>query len=183
MSIHSPQQRKMEITSDYKKLIVNPIFEPIKKLFEFYILGIGFVGQFDFQEIFLKHNPDLKEFVDRYNDEVNLRIEGQSVKSETKTYWTSLGRIMAIALFDILQFSKFNNDLNTTEIYKFAKHIRNGAAHNNMFHFDEPLDSPIQWQDKIINNDLNGTPVFPEFIAPTSLIFLMADISVLMIRK
>lgn len=167
----------MEITTDYKNLKVDPIFEPIKKLFEFYILGISFVGQFDFQKIFLENYPEFETLINRYNIEVNLRKDGSSVKSETKTYWVSIGRIMAIALFDILQFSKYQKDLNKKEIFKFAKHIRNGAAHNNKFYFERPLQKPVQWRDKTIDNSLRGKFVFIDFINPVTLIFLMADIS------
>lgn len=173
----------MEINNDYEKLNINPIFEPIKQLFEFYILGIGFIGQFDFQEVFLKNHPELKTFTERYNKNVNLKKDGSKVKSETKIYMISVGRIMAISLFNILEFSEYQNDLNQEEIFKFAKHIRNGAAHNNKFNIAPLLEKSIQWRERIIDNSLNGSPVFLDFINPISLMFLMADISDLIIKK
>lgn len=173
----------MEFGTDYEKLKVHAIFEPIRSLLEFYTLGVLFVGQPDFQKSLLEIHPDLAIFVDRYNKKVNLRREGLSIKSHGGAYWVSLGRMMAIALFDILQFSKYQNDLNKEEVFKFTKHIRNGAAHNNRFHFKEPLKNPIQWQDKVIYDSLKGTPVFPNFINPIELIFLMADISDIIRKK
>lgn len=173
----------MEINTDYEKIKINPIFEPIKQLFEFYILGVGFIGQFDFQRVFLGNHPELKTFTERYNKNVNLKKEGSSVKSETKIYMISIGRIMAIAIFNILEFSEYYNDLSQEEIFKFAKHIRNGAAHNNKFNIAPPLEKQVQWREKIINNSLNGTPVFLDFINPILLVFLMADISDLIIQK
>lgn len=173
----------MEEGINYENINIDPILEPIKQLYEFYILGIGFVGQFEFQRIFLKENPEIKPFIDRYNTEVNLRIDGSSVKSETRSYWISLGRIMAISIFNILESSEYNNTLNQEEIFEFIKHIRNGAAHNNKFNIIPPLKKPVQWKNKIIDNSLNNTPVFPDFMNPTLLISLMADISDLIIKK
>src|SRR4030042_2941199 len=95
----------IEKNINYESLNVNPIFEPIKQFFEFYILSVGFVGQFDFQRVFLEKNPELRTFIDRYNKTVNLRKDGLSVKSDIKTYYINLGRIMAIALFNILESS------------------------------------------------------------------------------
>lgn len=172
----------MEIT-DYENLDVHPIFEPIKKLFEFYILGIAFVGQFEFQEAILKAHPEFKSFVDRYNTEVNLKKEGVSVKSQTKTYMIGVGRVMAIALFDILQSSTFQNDLNEEDVFKFAKHLRNGTAHDNKFNIVPPIEIQVQWRDKIIDNSLQGTQVVPDFINPMMLMPLMSDISKLIYKK
>jgi hypothetical protein len=169
--------------TDYAKMKIDPIFDPIKKIFEFFILGIGFVGQKDFQKIFLQIHPEFVPFINTYNQEVNLRIEGRSVKSETGLYWTNIGRLMAIAIFDILQFSKYHNVLKNTEIFKFAKHIRNGAAHDNKFDLNPPIKNSITWRDKTISNSLNNTKVFPNFISPASLIILMSDISELIEKK
>lgn len=165
--------------TDYTKIKVHPLFEPVKKLFEFYILGIGFVGMPDFQKIFLRMHPGMKPLVDVYNKEVNLRIEGTQVKLSSKLYLVHIGRLMALAIFDFLQFSPHQKDLSGTEIFNFTKHIRNGAAHNNKFNFNgrELLKKPARWKDKIIDSSLKGKSVIPDFINPTELIFLISDIS------
>lgn len=36
--------------ADYKKIKAHPLFEPIKKLFEFVIFGNGFMAVSDFQK-------------------------------------------------------------------------------------------------------------------------------------
>ena len=167
----------MSDSFDYNKLPIHPTLEPVRKLFEFFILGIGFVGQFDFQKVFLEAHPDLTVLVQKYNKEVNLRKEGKSVKSETGPYWILIGRVMAISLFNILEFSEYNNDINREDVYKFAKHLRNGAAHNNRFNISPPVTNPVQWRDKKIDNSLNNTVVFSDFISPASLIILASDIS------
>ena len=84
---------------------------------------------------------------------------------------------MAIAIFDILQCSKYHNLVKKTEIFKFAKHIRNGAAHENKFYLTPPIINPITWREFTINQGLNDIIVFPDFIGVETLIFLMQDIS------
>lgn len=165
--------------TDYTKIKVHLLFEPIKKLFEFYILGIGFIGMPDFQREFLRAHPGMKSLVDAYNKEVNLRVEGTQVKLSSKLYLIHIGRLMALAIFDFLQFSPFQKRLSGTEIFRFTKHIRNGAAHNNKFNFNEQelLKKPARWKDKIIDSSLKGKSVIPDFINPTELIFLISDIS------
>lgn len=163
--------------TDYAKIKLNPLFDPVKKTFEFYILGTGFITQKDFQQIIAQRHPYFAPFINTYNREVNFRKEEHSIKAATGLYWTAIGRLMAISLFDILQFSKYHNSLKNTEIFKFAKHIRNGAAHNNKFNLNPPLIKSIHWKDKIINQDLNNKKVFPDFIGPPNLIMLMSDIS------
>lgn len=163
--------------TNYSKIKLNPLFDPIKKIFEFFVLGVGFIGRKDFQTIFLKSYPDLTPFVNTYNQEVNLRIEGNSVKSKAKLYWVNIGRLMAISIFDILQCSKYHNNVKNTEIFKFAKHIRDGAAHDNKFNLHPPIKNPISWKEYTIIQNLDTKIVFPDFITPPMLIHLMSDIS------
>ena len=171
--------------TNYTKIKVHPLFVPIKKLFEFYILGIGFIGMLDFQKAFLMTHPGMKPIIDVYNKEVNLRIEGNQTKSNSKLYLNYIGRLMAIAIFDFLQSSQYHKDLNKTEIFRFTKHVRNGAAHNNKFNFakNKPIKRPARWKNKSIDNSLKGKSVIPDFISPTELIFLMSDISNLIEAK
>lgn len=169
--------------TDYSKIKLNPIFEPIKKIFEFFILAVGFVAQQDFQKVFSQTHPELVPFIITYNQEVNLRREGNSIKSDNGLYFVNIGRLMAISIFDILQASQYNKLLNNTEIFKFAKHVRNGAAHSNKFNITSPIKTPISWRDKTITNSLNDSIVFPDFINPIILISLMSDISELIEKK
>ncbi|MFA6131187.1 MAG: hypothetical protein WC730_02925 [Patescibacteria group bacterium] len=164
--------------TDYSEIKLNHLFVPVKKIFEFFILGIGFVSQKDFQKAFLLVHPGLAPLVNTYNQEVNLQIEGCSVTSETKLYWINIGRLMAIAIFDILQCSEYHNAVKNTEIFKFAKHIRNGAAHDNKFDLNPPIKKSITWRQYTIDQSLNNQTVFPDFISSATLIHLMADISV-----
>ena len=88
--------------------------------------------------------------------------------------------MMAILIFDFLQASKYQNQLSSTPVYRFAKHIRNGAAHGNTFNFTEQIikkDQPVKWRKKTIDISLKGKTVTPDFITATELVFLMEDIS------
>lgn len=166
--------------TDYTKIKINPIFSPVKKLFEFYILGIGFIGRPEFQSAFLKVHPGISPLINDYNKEVDLKVENGIVKTSTYNYLVHIGRVMAIAIFDFLQFSRYNAILGNTEIYRFAKHIRNGAAHNNRFDIRKPeelINKPAKWRDKSISVDLIGKQVIPDYITPTELLLLTGDIS------
>jgi len=168
---------------NWKELSLNPIFKPIKDFFEFYLLGVGFIGQPDFQKIFIQTHPELRNTIERYNLNVDLEKDGCIIKTKPKEYWITLGRMMSIAIFNILESSEYNNILNQEDLFKFAKHLRNGAAHNNKFNISPPVHRPIIWKDKIIDNSLNGTNVFIDFFNPILLIFLMKDISDLITKK
>lgn len=168
--------------TDYRKIKVHPLFEPIKKLFEFVIFGNGFMAMPDFQKAFLNINPGAQSVIDDYNKEVNLTIKGSEIHTNIQTYLIYTGRLIAIAIFDFLQFSEYHKYLSQTDIFKFARHIRNGSAHNNKFFFDakskkELLKKPIKWSDKVIVSSLIGKAVIPDFINSFSLLYLMQDIS------
>lgn len=164
---------------DYTKIKVDPLFEPIKKLFEFFILGIGFIGMPTFQKAFLTVHPGIKPILDTYNKEVNLRFDGARFESSNKLYLVYIGRVMAISIFDFIQASHYNSKLGKTSIYRFAKHIRNGAAHNNRFNFtlSQINGKEAKWQNRVIDITLNGKCVIPDYINPNELLYLMEDLS------
>ncbi|HSV94412.1 MAG TPA: hypothetical protein VLH94_00340 [Spirochaetia bacterium] len=174
--------------TDYREIKVHPLFEPIKKLFVFVIYGSGFLMMPKFQKSFLAKNPGAQSIFDDYNKETNLTVSDTEISINAKTYLTPTGRLMAIAIFDFLQCSEFQSYLSQTEIYKFARHIRNGSAHNNKFFFDkksmkELSTSPVKWGDKTIDISLMGKTVVPDFIGSYSLLCLMGDISKMIEEK
>jgi hypothetical protein len=65
---------------DYLKLKVNPLFDPIKKIFEFYLLGIGFVGVPEFQKVFLETNPGFDSLIKDFNKTVGLQCYQGKIK-------------------------------------------------------------------------------------------------------
>lgn len=120
---------------------------------------------------------DVKDVLGSFNTDVNLQKKEDQIKGNIKSLLNFQARQMVIYLFDILQNSKYNKYLNRTEIFKFIKYIRNGAAHNNKFNFDKPLKNSIRWRNKVLDNSLKGKEVFPSFITPGDLILLISDIS------
>jgi len=173
----------MEIDGiDFSSIQLDPLFDPIKKLLEFFVLSIAFLSQKDFQKTMLQTHPSLKPLLDDFNNEVNLRQEGNVMKFDAKLYWTSIGKVMIIALFDVLQFSpKHHNLLKNKDIFRFAKYVRNGAAHDNKFiHLPE---EPITWRHLTLERSLNGSFVLPDFITPAHLVTLMMDISEIIRKK
>lgn len=166
---------------DYNKIQVHPLFDPIKKMFDFFILSLGFVGNPTFQVAFMNTHPGISKTIQEYNKEVNLKVGTDgSYKSSNKVYMTHISRMMAILIFDFLQASKYQDKMSKSDIYKFAKHIRNGAAHGNKFNFSLEViekDQPVKWREKVIDFSLKGKSVTPDFITATELVFLMEDIS------
>ncbi len=63
----------------------------------------------------------------------------------------------------------------------FLRHLRNGSAHGNTFDFTyrNKLIDPgrVEWKGKIINKNLQGEKVFPDFFAQGDFAFLFEDIT------
>ena len=166
-------------SNDYLQIRVDPLFEPLKKLLEFYILGVGFVSMPAFQSAFLSVHPEIKPILDTYNGEVNLESDGHTYRASPGTFYVSIGRIMAVSIFDFLDASRYKNHFQNTDIYQFVKHIRNGSAHNNRFNFsaEDVANKPAKWRDKVIETSLIGKPVVPHFMNPITMLYLMSDIT------
>lgn len=164
---------------DYYKLDIDPIFDPIKKLFEFFLLGIGFVCMPTFQNAFLTAHPEIEPLLNAYNEEVGMKSDGHMYTASAGIYYTSIGRIMAVSISDFLEASTYRNRFQNTEIYRFVRHIRNGSAHGNRFNFKEQdlVGKPALWRDKIIDKSLIGKPVIPGFMNPITMLYLMSDIT------
>lgn len=159
------------------------IFEDIEKMFEFYLLSTAFITQRKLQEIMIDNYPALERFIDSFNEAVELKEKDSKINAETKFYLVNTARIMSIAIYDILIFSEYHKYIQREEIFRFVKHIRNGAAHNNKFYFSSSLTNIVTWRDLRITDSLKGKGVFPEFISPQHLIFLMKDISDIIEKK
>ena len=103
--------------TDYTK--IHPLFEPIEKFFEFVIVGNAFMMMPDFQEAFKSKIPAMQPLLDKYNKEVGQKIVGSKVHTNIQFYLIYAGRLMAIAIFDFLQSSKYGNYLSNTDIFNF----------------------------------------------------------------
>lgn len=183
---------------DLNKIYIDEIFKPIIDNFMYFVGGIvSLNSSLDYQKILVKTydgKPErlaltvdydgfveiqcsIEEILKSFNAATNLRMDYGRVSSDIKDLLIFQGRQIAISLFNILEFSTYNKKMNQTEIFKFAKEIRNGAAHNNRFYFEKPLTKPIKWRNKTIDNNLKNQNVFLSFITPADLMVLMSDIS------
>jgi len=182
-----------------KKIYIDPVFHDLLNNFRFFFVGINMMSMPDFQkalinghkgekselEISVQCNDlkcvqyDVKDVLDSFNQEVGLNIEGDKVTADIKKLMNFQARQIAVSLFDILRYSDFSSFISQTDIFKFAKHIRNGAAHNNKFNFDEKAKSelPVLWKNKTIESNLHGNEVFNKFLSPADLVLLISDIS------
>lgn len=182
-----------------KEIYIHPIFHDLLNNFRFFFVGINMMSMMDFQklliashkgekselEISVKYDDlkclkyDIRDIFNAFNKAVELELVGDKVKANIINLMNFQARQIAISLFNILENSKFNNSINQKEIFKFAKHIRNGAAHNNKFTFDEKtkLELPVTWRDKTINSSLNDTEVFNKFLTSADLVLLISDFS------
>jgi hypothetical protein len=185
-----------------KEIYTHPIFHDLLNNFRFFFAGINMMCKLDFQkalidshkgekselEISAKYDDlnclkyDIRDIFTSFNKAVKLELVGDKVKANIIDLMNFQARQIAISLFDILQFSKYRNFVvkNDINLFKFTKHIRNGAAHNNKFFFDakSKLGLPVEWRGKTIENSFHCKKiVFNEFLTPADLILLIADIS------
>ena len=182
-----------------KEIYIHPIFNDLLNNFKFFLVGINMMSMLDFQkeliavhkgekselEISVKYEDlkcvkyDIRDVFNSFNKVVGLELVGDKVKADIINLMNFQARQIAISLFNILENSKFNNFINQEEIYKFAKHIRNGAAHSNRFNFSKKtkLELPVAWRDKTINYSLHKSEVFSKFLTPADLVLLISDFS------
>ena len=95
-------------------------------------------------------------------------------------------RIFTIAVKDIVwQESDFQPHLQRDEI-QFLRHIRNASAHHNKFFFGSGKERqktikklPVTWCGKVIDEQLEGTQLYMEYMGPGDLFVLLSDVSAL----
>jgi hypothetical protein len=98
----------------------------------------------------------------------------------------NLYRVVTVSVKDIMEehpdFSTVRND----ELFRFLRHIRNAAAHENHFYFgigrqrDRTLAGlPARWRNKTIDAVVEGKQLFHEFLGAGDLLFLLSDVSAL----
>lgn len=93
-------------------------------------------------------------------------------------------RIFTIAAKDIIwEESDFSSLLDRPEL-QFLRHARNASAHNNEFYWgagrqraDTINKLPVVWRGKEINKNMEGAPLYMDFVKPGDLFLLLSDIS------
>lgn len=96
-------------------------------------------------------------------------------------------RVFTIAVKDIIcEEADFSQLLDKPEL-QFLKHLRNASAHNNRFYWGRAGQQrkntikglPVIWRGKEINETLENTPLYMNFLMPGDIFLLLSDISAL----
>lgn len=109
--------------------------------------------------------------------------DGQSTPLYSKTL-IDYYRIFTIAIMDtIREESAFSSLLSTPEL-QFFRHLRNASAHSNRFYWGSGSSRartieglPIVWRGKEINEGLENSQVYMDFLKPGDIFLLLSDIS------
>lgn len=95
-------------------------------------------------------------------------------------------RVLTIAIKDIVWEEKDYQALRQSAPLQFLRHIRNASAHQNSFFFghgNERIETlkklPVFWRNKVIEEPVEGSPLYMDFMGPGDLFLLLHDISAL----
>lgn len=178
---------RLDINNDFHEVL-----QDIDDFFWFYLLSNAVLADPDVQNLIKTKNVNnagtyFSSMLNRYNKWVNLQTEIDHINKKYSTKMNLLnssiivGKIMAISVHELLLSSKYYSDIKNLEEFKFLKHIRNGAAHNNRFDFKNKWskwtlkdNEVIKWQNQKIDKGLQGKTVFNDFISFSG-IFLLAN--------
>jgi len=179
------------------KLDIHPMLRMLEDSFLFFIVSQNMMVMPLFQKILVQnHKGKMSEIttsvklqgrgslkfevgyvLNRFNEFVQLKEENGGVECSIDKLLIQQGRLISIALFNIIENSKYNCKINKNRLFHFAKHLRNGASHGNKFNFEKPIKQVVRWRGKEIKQKLQGKQVFGEFIHVSDLYILMFDIS------
>lgn len=118
-----------------------------------------------------------------FNRSARVKQSGAEVSCNLQEMLIQQGIIISIVLYDTIQKSSYNSELNRNRLFKFAKHLRNGAAHGNTFYFKPKElrklkeENGVYWRGKRVKHTLQNKQVFGEFIGVGDLFVLMHDLS------
>lgn len=121
-------------------------------------------------------------------DKSILRLIGQKgFNGPTPMYNQTLinfYRIFTLAVKDIIWEESAFQPLMQNEELRFLTHFRNASAHNNLFFWGQGRQRtntiqrlPISWRGKIIDENLEGTKLYMDFVKPGDIFVLLSDIS------
>ena len=160
----------------------HPVLKDIENIFWFFLISYRTLTDYQAQNL-IKYknnaNAGLAEFnnmLDRFNQTTNLKFKkrGNTITSNANIYneLVFFGKAIAILTFDYLSSSTYNAIINRDNEFQFLRFVRNGAAHNNSFNLKDENgewkigeNQVIEWNDKKINREVNGTKVFNDFVS------------------
>ena len=98
----------------------------------------------------------------------------------------NLCRVMTIAVKDIISEHPDFATVRDEETFKFLRHVRNAAAHDNRFHFGAAKQRertlaglPVRWRNKTIDASLEKSRLFHDFLGVGDFLFLLSDVTAL----
>lgn len=184
------ENQESAIQFSVDKINFHPVLKDIENMFWFFLLSVRALSDYDVQNI-LRTKDSVQggylcfiQMLDKFNNSTNLQIErkGDSATSKMNILkeMVFVGKAMAILIYDFLSLSSYNTIINKDNEFQFLRHIRNGAAHNNKFNLKDEKgewkireDETIKWNGMEISRELQGKPVFNDFVSLFG-IFLLA---------
>jgi len=164
----------------------HPVLKDVEVMFWLFLLSMRTLSDCDVQAILRTKNSQqegyqsFNEMLDNFNKSTNLRIEkvGNIATSKLNILkeMIFIGKAMAVFAYELLSVSDYYPKISEIEEFKFLKHIRNGAAHNNRFNFQHKYGAKkglwnidekeiIKWNGLEISRKLQDTIVFNDFIS------------------
>jgi len=191
-------QKNEAIQLNVNEINFHPVLKDIENIFWFFLLSIRTLSDGELQHILQIKNAKqegyacFNEMLRKFNDTTSLKIER---KEDTTTSTMNvlkemifMGKAMTIFAYELLSASDYFPQIKETEEFKFLKHVRNGAAHNNKFDFKYQYgpkkgqwmineNEIIQWNGMKISRQLQGRNVFNDFISIFSVFLLIKHFS------
>ncbi|MDD5639149.1 MAG: hypothetical protein PHO28_04590 [Candidatus Pacebacteria bacterium] len=192
------ESQEYTVIKNINEIDFHPLLKDIENMFWFFLIFTRALSDYDVQNILREKDSRQEEYqifvqiLDKFNKSTNLKIKkkGNSATSKLNVLKEMIfvGKAMTIFAYEVLSASDYFLQIEETEEFKFLKHIRNGAAHNNRFDFkyqygskkgqwmiDE--DEVVRWGNMEISRQLQGKNVFNDFISIFGVFFLMKDFS------
>ncbi|MFC1609007.1 hypothetical protein ACFL2R_02760 [Patescibacteria group bacterium] len=186
----------MEKGDEEIKLNIHPLLKIFKGDISFFIVSQLMVAMPAFQQSIIREfdgKPgevstsvdlngnvlkfDVEHILNEFNGKFGVSEESGKVRASFGEAFNQHGRLMVIALFDVLSNSRYNKKINRTEIFKFVKHLRNGSSHKNKFNFEGKAIKDVEWRGKMVTQSEEGKDLFGRFIHLPDLLILINDIS------
>lgn len=194
MAEKDSQNQENSVQINVNELNFHPVLKDIENMYWLFLLSVRTLSDYDVQNILRTKNSvqegylSFNHMLDKFNKATNLHIEKTGNVATSKLNilkeMVFMGKAMAILICELLIASDYKVEIEKDDEFKFLKHIRNGATHNNIFDFQYKYgvnkgqwmlgeNEIIKWNGMEISRKLQGSTVFNDFISLFG-IFLLA---------
>lgn len=197
--IEGKETEEIDINKHFHEVLGN-----VDELFWFFFLSNWVLGDHDIQTLIDRKassavnnevsiatsGGELKALLERYKSWVGMETK---VDYSRKTYETNMNplegsvmiaRVMTITAYELLKESNYFDEIKDLEELKFLRHLRNGAAHDNRFSLCNKRgdwtigqEETIRWRWLDIKRELDGKPIFNDYVSFSGVFLLVDDIS------